>query len=77
MPGPARPTVEPFIGQIVDAIHQAFSVSIANTMWIAVLAAMVAAAIVALVVPEVTLRRTTGPGEARAEGAPSIIPAME
>jgi EmrB/QacA subfamily drug resistance transporter len=77
VPAPARPLIEPFIGQIVDGIHQAFSVSIANTMWIAVLAAIAAAAVVALVVPELTLRRTTGRGAERSEGAPAGIPVME
>jgi EmrB/QacA subfamily drug resistance transporter len=77
VPQPARPIIEPFIDQIVDGIHQAFSVSIANTMWIAFLAAIAAAAVVALVVPELTLRRTTGPGVERSEGAPAGIPVME
>ena len=57
LPAPARPAVEPFIGQIVDAIHQAFSISIAGTMWVAVFAAMAAAAVVALLVPELDLGR--------------------
>jgi len=77
VPEPARATVEPFIGQIVDGVHQAFSLSIANTMWLAVLAAAGAAAVVALVVPELTLRRTVGPDAARAEGARSIMPLTE
>ncbi len=77
VPEPARPMIEPFIGQVVEGIHQAFSVSIANTMWIAVIAAVGAAAVVALVVPELTLRRTTGPGAERSEGAPAGIPVME
>jgi len=77
VPEQTRPMIEPFIGQIVDGIHQAFSVSIANTMWIAVLAAIGAAAVVTLVVPELTLRRTTGPGAERSEGAPAGIPVME
>jgi hypothetical protein len=46
-------------------------------MWIAFFAAIAAAAVVALVVPELTLRRTTGPGVERSEGAPAGIPVME
>ena len=77
LPAPARPIVEPFIGQIVDGIHQAFSVAIANTMWIAFVAAISAAVVVALVVPELTLRRTPGTGAERSEGAPAGIPVTE
>jgi hypothetical protein len=77
VPAPARPMIEPFIGQIVDGIHQAFSMSIGNTMWIAVVAAIAASAIVALVVPELTLRRTTGPGVERSDGTPAGVPVME
>jgi hypothetical protein len=57
VPAQARPAVEPFIAQIVDGIHQAFSISIAGTMWVAVIAAMAAAAVVALLVPELELSR--------------------
>jgi EmrB/QacA subfamily drug resistance transporter len=77
VPPDARPTVEPFIGQIVDGIHQAFSLSIANTMWLAVLAAIAAATVVTLLVPELTLRRTPGAGASAPEAKPSIIPATE
>jgi len=77
LPAEARPSVEPFIGQIVDGIHQAFSVAIANTMWLAVLACIVATIVVTIVVPELTLRRSSGPGVREADAKPSIIPAME
>jgi EmrB/QacA subfamily drug resistance transporter len=77
VPEQFRPTVEPFIGGIVDAIHQAFSLAVANAMWLALFGALGAAVVVALFVPELTLRHTTGAGAERSEGAPSIIPAME
>jgi EmrB/QacA subfamily drug resistance transporter len=77
VPAAARPSIEPFIGKIVDAIHQAFSLAIANAMWLALAGAAGAALVVALLVPELTLRRTPGAGATRSEGAPSIVPAME
>ena len=40
--------IEPFIGQIVDAIHQAFSLAIGNALWLGVGAAALAAVIVAV-----------------------------
>jgi hypothetical protein len=46
-------------------------------MWLAMAGALGAAIIVALVVPELTLRRTVGEEAARTEGRPSVIPAME
>jgi hypothetical protein len=64
----------------VDAIYQAFSLAVANTMWLALFGALGAAVVVALFVPELTLRHTTGPG-AEAADTPErprpIIPAME
>jgi hypothetical protein len=77
VPAAARPSIEPFIGKIVDAIHQAFSLAIANAMWLALAGAAGAALVVALLVPELTLRRTPGAGATRSEGAASIVPAME
>jgi hypothetical protein len=74
VPEQGRPAVEPFIGQIVTAIHQAFSVSIASTMWVAVLAAMAAAVVVAILVPELELRSRTSPEAEKAPGAPIPIP---
>ncbi|MCC6619138.1 MAG: MFS transporter [Chloroflexi bacterium] len=59
IPDAVRPTVEPFIGQIVAAIHQAFSLAISSTMILGVVAAALGALVVAVVVPELTLRRTT------------------
>lgn len=78
VPDAVRPTVEPFIGQIVDAIHQAFSLAIGGTMVVGAIAATVAAIVIVLVVPELTLRRTPGTGVPSDEARPSItLPATE
>jgi hypothetical protein len=77
IPVAARPAIEPFIGQVVDGIHQAFSISIANPMWLAVIAAAIAAGLVAVVIPELTLRRTTGAGVAAREPTPQAIAALD
>jgi uncharacterized membrane protein len=69
--------VEPFIGQIVAAIHEAFSLAVANAMWLAFAGAIGAAIVVTVMVPELTLRRTVGEDAAQPEGRPSAIPAME
>lgn len=77
VPAEARPSVEPFVGQIVDALYQAFSIAIANALWLGLVGALGATVIVAVLVPEVTLRRTPGTGATRSEGAPGAIPSME
>jgi EmrB/QacA subfamily drug resistance transporter len=80
VPAQVRPSVEPFIGQIVDSIHQAFSLAIANTMWLGLAGAILSATVVALLVPELTLRRATGGsggGQAEGERHASPIPTFE
>ncbi|HEU5324721.1 MAG TPA: MDR family MFS transporter [Candidatus Limnocylindria bacterium] len=80
VPAQVRPAVEPFIGQIVDSIHQAFSLAIANTMWLGLAGAVVSAAVVALLVPELTLRRApsdSGGGDSGGERHTSPIPSFE
>jgi EmrB/QacA subfamily drug resistance transporter len=77
VPAQARPVIEPFIGAIVDAIHQAFTLAIANAMWLALFGAIGAAVIVALFVPELTLRHTTGAGAQSAEAPPRAMPVLE
>ena len=78
VPPAARPQVEPFIGQIVDAIHQAFSLAIANALWLGVLGAVVATFVVAFLVPEMTLRHSRGEGTvAEGEAVRGPIPVME
>jgi len=67
-PRNARPPewVEPFIANIVAGIHQAFSLAVAQTFWIGVAAAIVAA-IAAVGMQELTLRTSQAPApEARA-----------
>lgn len=76
LPEAVRPMVEPYVGQIVAGIHEAFSLAVANSMWLALVGALGAATIVAVAIPELTLRRTTG-DEAAREGRASAIPAME
>jgi hypothetical protein len=55
-PEAIRPLVAPYIDAIVGGVHQAFSIAVANAMWLGVVTAVVAFAIVAVVVPELPLR---------------------
>ena len=55
----------------------AFSIAIGNTMWLAVGAAMLAAAVVTVVVPELNLRRTTGTAASSSDAPASAFPVME
>ena len=64
VPESVRPLVEPLIPSIVDALRDAFSLAIAGTFTIGVGATMVAFA-AALLMRELPLRTTTGPGPAR------------
>jgi hypothetical protein len=64
IPEAARPAVEPFLPNIVAGIHQAFSLGVAQTFWIGVLAAAIAA-IAAAAMRELPLRSGSG-SEARA-----------
>ena len=64
VPHEFRALVEPLIPSIVGGIHQAFSLAIANTMWLGVLAALVALA-ATLALREAPLRSTS-----HAQGAP-------
>jgi len=59
VPEQARPFVEPFIPAIVQGIHQAFSLAIADTMWISMIATFIAA-IATLGLKELPLRRSVG-----------------
>jgi EmrB/QacA subfamily drug resistance transporter len=66
VPAQAKPFIEPYIGNIVAAIHQAFSLGVAQTFWVGVAAAIVAA-IAAMGMQELTLRSSQAPApEARA-----------
>jgi EmrB/QacA subfamily drug resistance transporter len=68
LPAAARPLVEPFIDQIVAAVHQAFSVAVGNAMWLGVVAAAVALAVVVVLVPELPLRHHVGEAEPASQG---------
>ena len=61
----------------MDAIHQAFSIAIANALWLGLAGALAATVIVALVVPEVALRRPPGTGASRSESSPAPVPVTE
>ena len=65
-----RPIVEPLIPNIVQGIHNAFSIALASTFWVGIVSALVAAAFV-LFLREEPMRQTfefeaTSPGESAA-----------
>ena len=55
---PAAAQIQPFIGQIVNGIHDAFSLAIAQSFWIGIIAAVIAA-IAAATMQELALRQHT------------------
>ena len=59
VPAEVQQFVAPFIPAIVQGIHQAFSLAIADTMWIAMIATGIAG-VATLGLKEVALRRTVG-----------------
>ncbi len=76
IPEAFRGAVEPFIPQIVDGIHQAFSLGVAQTFWIGVAATVIAAVAAAFMI-EHPLRaddRAAVPVSADAEGGRSLRP---
>ena len=56
--GPLAPQIQPYIGNIVTGIHDAFSLAVAQTFWIGVGAALVAA-LAAAAMQELALRQHT------------------
>jgi hypothetical protein len=60
VPEAFRSFVEPFIGNIVDGIHRAFSLGVASTFWVGVVAAVLAA-IAAAAMQELALRTSQAP----------------
>ena len=56
VPEQARPQVEPVIPAIIEGIHQAFSLAIGNALWLGVAASVVAALILIVALPEISLR---------------------
>jgi EmrB/QacA subfamily drug resistance transporter len=75
--GPARAQIEPFINQIVDGIHRAFSLGVAETFWVGVGAAILAA-LSAAGMQQLALRRTTtAQAAAAADGRRPAVPAAD
>jgi len=74
LPAAERAQIEPFIGQIVDGIHQAFSIAIANALWLGLAGALASTVIIALFVPELTLRRTPGAAKDRPDASAAAVP---
>ncbi len=72
VPEPARASVEPFIGRIVAGIHDAFSLAIADAMWLALVGALAALGVMALIVPELPLRHTAGARGQAMDAAPPV-----
>jgi EmrB/QacA subfamily drug resistance transporter len=71
LPAQLKPIIEPFITNIVAGIHEAFSLAVAQTFWLGVAAATLAA-IAAATMYEHTLRTSTGPvrtAQAASDGA--------
>ena len=62
IPEAFRAGVEPFIGQIVAGIHQAFSLAVAQTFWIGVAAAVVAAVAAAFMIEHPLRQEISGRG---------------
>jgi hypothetical protein len=57
VPDTLKPTVEPLIPGIVQAIHNAFSIALASTFWVGIVSALIAAAFV-LFLREEPMRHT-------------------
>ncbi len=74
LPVELRAMVEPLIPAIVDGIHQAFSLAIANTMWLGVLAALIALG-ATLALREVPLRSTTRSADSQPAAPAAAEPA--
>ncbi|MEX1156070.1 MAG: MDR family MFS transporter [Chloroflexota bacterium] len=67
VPEQFRPAVEPFVPNIVNGFHNAFSIAIGGALWIGVVAAIGATVATLFFLPELPLRMHHGPE--RAEGA--------
>jgi len=57
LPEAARPTVQPLIPNIVQGIHDAFSIALASTFWVGIAGALIAAAFI-LFLREEPMRQT-------------------
>jgi EmrB/QacA subfamily drug resistance transporter len=62
VPEQARATIAPLVPNIVDGIHQAFSIALASTFWVGIVAALVGAAFMVFL-KEAPMRATFEMGE--------------
>ena len=76
VPEQFRALAEPLIPDIVLAVHQAFSLAIANTMWLSVIAALVAG-FATLILREEPLRTAVHSGSMAARRSPAEAPAAD
>jgi MFS family permease len=76
LPAAIRPGVEPFVGNIVTGIHEAFSLGVASTFWIGVVAAAIAA-LAAASMHELALRRSSGAPAMAPSAARPAVPAAD
>jgi MFS family permease len=76
VPAQAKAFVEPLIPDIVQGIHQAFSLAIADTMWLSLIATLIAAA-AATMLREIPLRSTVRGPNAAARSGPTELPVAE
>jgi EmrB/QacA subfamily drug resistance transporter len=76
VPAQAKPFIEPYIANIVAGIHHAFSLGVAQTFWIGVAAAIVAA-IAAMGMQELTLRTSRAPAPEAAPPRLTSAPAAD
>ncbi|MGZ6315097.1 MAG: hypothetical protein ACXWNI_05665, partial [Candidatus Limnocylindrales bacterium] len=72
VPEQARATIAPLVPNIVEGIHQAFSIALASTFWVGIVAALVAA-VAMLFLKEAPMRATFEMGE---EAAPEAAGAQ-
>ena len=78
VPEQLRASVEPLIPQIVRGIHEAISLAIGSALWFGVAAAIVAAVLTVVVLPELPLRAQTGQAPRRTEAdGPAPIAAFD
>jgi len=75
VPEQFRPAVEPFVPNIVNGFHNAFSIAIGGALWIGVVAAIGATVATLLFLPELPLRKHHGPERAESAGAEGAEPA--
>ena len=76
MPEAFRGAIEPFIGQIVAGIQQAFSLAVAQTFWIGVAPSIVAAVAAAFMIEHPLRDREPGPAATAQAPAPKATVAQ-